>query len=491
MESTKKELPIDITEASEVFRRHLDLPENNRIIFSGAFGTGKTYFLDKYFKKENHVIHLFPVKYSVSSNEDIFELIKYDLLFELLNKDIELEKVEFNKLLVLPFFLKEKTTDILRLLLEESTQIGKDIAPIGDKLLKLNDEFLKYRDDVQIDEHATIVQYLQTVKNKTGHAFEEDVFTQLIGRLVEQLKKDKQQATLIIDDLDRIDPEHIFRLLNVFAAHFDVRGTGNKFDFDKVIFVCDIENIRNIFHAKYGADTDFSGYIDKFYSTEIFIFDNSQIVENTIEQILLSITIDKNKEKFAINKRDHGIHRHLTYILSIMVKCNAVNLRSLIKLAHCNYIIKEKLVVLQQNRYVQPNFSFYGVLIIDFLMFVLGDVDRLKKALEKCASSKYGHGSKDEDPRELLKYIIPVLDLESTFTGPHYGSRTYIANVSTLTYQVGYELKGGLDTATPYFANISGVHLNSQLLVGGGQMNFFRFMLLVVKTLQSYKYLPQ
>ena len=41
--------------------------------------------------------------------------------------------------------------------------------------------------------------------------------------LIDQLKKDGKKTVLIIDDLDRIDPEHIFRLLNVFAAHLDIR----------------------------------------------------------------------------------------------------------------------------------------------------------------------------------------------------------------------------------------------------------------------------
>ncbi len=43
------------------FEKHLDLESNNRIIFSGAFGTGKTFFLEKFFKNNEayEVIHLF------------------------------------------------------------------------------------------------------------------------------------------------------------------------------------------------------------------------------------------------------------------------------------------------------------------------------------------------------------------------------------------------------------------------------------------------
>lgn len=72
------------------FLSHLQLADNNDIILSASFGTGKIYFLKEDFtpKTEEHynVIHLFPVNYSVASNEDIFELIKYDVLFEIMLK---------------------------------------------------------------------------------------------------------------------------------------------------------------------------------------------------------------------------------------------------------------------------------------------------------------------------------------------------------------------------------------------------------------------
>ena len=70
---------------NENFKHHLDIPDNNRIIFSGRFGIGKTTFLTEYFKnfKSHNVIHLFPVNYSILSNEDIFSYIKYDILLEL------------------------------------------------------------------------------------------------------------------------------------------------------------------------------------------------------------------------------------------------------------------------------------------------------------------------------------------------------------------------------------------------------------------------
>ena len=75
------------------FEDHLYLPNNNRIIFSGKFGIGKSYFLNEFFKDEKYEneyfpIFLNPVNYSVSNNQDIFELIKFDILFQILDKNI-------------------------------------------------------------------------------------------------------------------------------------------------------------------------------------------------------------------------------------------------------------------------------------------------------------------------------------------------------------------------------------------------------------------
>ena len=48
---------------------------------------------------------------------------------------------------------------------------------------------------------------------------------------------------LIIDDFERIDPEHIFRILNVFSSHME-GDENNILGFDHVIIVGDIENIK-------------------------------------------------------------------------------------------------------------------------------------------------------------------------------------------------------------------------------------------------------
>ncbi len=52
----------------------------------------------KKYGKEYFPIFINPVNYSIASNEDIFELIKFDILFQILSRDvIVFEKLNFPK----------------------------------------------------------------------------------------------------------------------------------------------------------------------------------------------------------------------------------------------------------------------------------------------------------------------------------------------------------------------------------------------------------
>lgn len=81
---------ISIKDAEDVFGDFLKIENNQRIFFSGKFGIGKTYFLEDFFnlnKDKYEAFHLFPANYQISSNEDIVELLKYDILVELIKRD--------------------------------------------------------------------------------------------------------------------------------------------------------------------------------------------------------------------------------------------------------------------------------------------------------------------------------------------------------------------------------------------------------------------
>lgn len=70
------------------------------------------------------------------------------------------------------------------------------------------------------------------VKSQRGGLYEYDGYTQLIKEALEYVKIHEEKRTcLIIEDLDHIDPGHLFRILNVLGAHVDEDKHSNKFGF--------------------------------------------------------------------------------------------------------------------------------------------------------------------------------------------------------------------------------------------------------------------
>jgi ATPase subunit of ABC transporter with duplicated ATPase domains len=85
IENANQDYRIDTSSLYKKFQEHLDLTGNDKIFFSGKYGTGKTTFLKEFFfeKKNSYdVYHLFPINYQIKSNDDAIDLLRYDLLVE-------------------------------------------------------------------------------------------------------------------------------------------------------------------------------------------------------------------------------------------------------------------------------------------------------------------------------------------------------------------------------------------------------------------------
>jgi GTP-binding protein EngB required for normal cell division len=327
------------------FRDHLDIKGNTRILFSGKFGIGKSYFLNHFFKEETQIgkkaqklyeaFTIYPVNYSIASNEDVFRYIKYDIIMTMLEKRLEPEESDFEFIDTLPDYLRGNLTKVMATLIYMIPKIGKDIYGNYEKLEELRQDFQKHAKQHTKGEGDQLISYLERIENKEGSLFDNDVITKLIQKILARRKKEKKiETVLVIDDLDRIDPEHVFRLLNVFAAHLNQPSSlSNKLGFDKVIMVCDIQNLRNIFRAKYGGHTDFNGYIDKFYSYDIFHFDNRKILEEISYQAFKSVWIVGNSanekpqsyESFLFNKNNFALD-----LCRLFIQNGLLNLRNLI-----------------------------------------------------------------------------------------------------------------------------------------------------------------
>lgn len=295
-------IPID----DQLNNFNIQLENNNRLFFSAKFGDGKTTFLNEFKKQKEdkyQIITLFPINYQIVDNKDIFELIKRDILLQLLMlEDLVLKNKDIIFIKQLAGYFKENSIDIAEDLFVSATSIFSNVPFFPDmkepleRLFKNINKFKTHTKEAD-EKHNQKKQTKKFLTNTNVCIYEFDAISQLIYMLIKQYKEKKgKDIVLIIEDLDRIDPKHLFRLLNIFSSHFDRVNKGsneeksnltdNKFGFDKIVFVCDYYNIKSIFHHFYGDGTDFKGYITKFSSVLPFRYSLKKSYNNYIVSIL-------------------------------------------------------------------------------------------------------------------------------------------------------------------------------------------------------------
>ncbi len=329
-ERNMNNIKIPLDNIKNDFKLTLNLEGNSRMFFSGKFGIGKTYFLKEFFeqnKTEYEVFHMYPTNYQIYSNEDILELIKYDILVELLQKNSELIKDnDYNNLIDIQrlFYLwgKENLKDIFIAGVSLILKLGRPIKEVG----SLINSFYQFKKRIEAGDKGIVDEFLKNIKEKS--ISETDHLSELLKQKITQYKGEKQ-SVLILDDLDRIDPEHIFRILNVFSAYFE-KEHENKFGFDLVIVVADYKNIKNIFHHKYGKNTEFEGYLDKFYAIAPYYFDNKKAILDMTDEIAKSIKNEEPSLNGAIGENGY-IKLFLEHFFVRTVESEIINLRELLK----------------------------------------------------------------------------------------------------------------------------------------------------------------
>lgn len=377
--SVKKGLKqIEMRSPFDHFHSFISDRINSKILFSAPFGSGKSTFLEYYFKEkseEYNVFTLYPVNYSVASNEDIFKYIKADILLQLLATDVEFDKESISLVQATEEYIYLKPKKAILSFLEKISSIHPKTQILNKAFKTLNilvKEIEAYKDDQSPDDKKKTISYIKEVYDKEGSLFEDNFFTQLIRQLLEQLKTSSaKQNVLVIEDLDRMDPDHIFRILNVISAHYDTFKFSdedvfpNKFGFDKILIVCDLKNIQSIYHHKYGANTEFRGYIDKYFSSKPFEFSN---LEN-IKQYLEKLVEESNKKKKDPRIESYGV------IIKLLLEGDQLTLREMFKLLITNF---ESFDVPHPNLTVEYN-PCYKVLI--FLINLYGPETLKKKFL--------------------------------------------------------------------------------------------------------------
>lgn len=324
--SIKFEIPVE--GAITRFYNHLDT--HDRTILSAKFGDGKSFFLQKFIndediKKEYVFLTLYPVNYQVEENRDVFELIKYDLLIQMFVKGILQPDFKMTNAQALGWCLQLNSPTLVEGLLPIYASLCLD--PVSAKLVaaflkahkaiglfkKKVDNFTESLRDRQID------KFLKEISKNPVSGY--DVITEIIQKGLFDYKKEYigKKIVLVIEDMDRMDPGHLFRILNVFSAHIDYNYRfsieddtpfiGNKFGLDKVVFVMSYNNTEHIFHHIYGAGAEFSGYIHKFCSSNYFEYSFSEEKENYLyDRMAINTGVDSNTLRFLVKKTDLDNH---------------------------------------------------------------------------------------------------------------------------------------------------------------------------------------
>ena len=279
---------IDISSNIADFKQVFEA--ESRIIFSAKFGDGKSYFLKKFMESypkeanEYYFITLHPVNYVVEENKDVIEYIKRDILFQLLKDGKIYDYTGEDDKIFNAVCNRESFSRLVDFLACIAPIDGlKDGIDNVKKLLgTVKDKYDEQNDIIMADD------YLNGFYGLKGSISECDAFTCLIQKTLEH---HLAKSVLIIEDLDRIDPAHLFRIMNVLSSQVDNPyyadcNNGNKFGFDKIILVMDYDITKHIFHHFYGKEANYEGYMNKFLNTVPFKFSILEEAQKQVEKKL-------------------------------------------------------------------------------------------------------------------------------------------------------------------------------------------------------------
>lgn len=291
LKSDDNYIPVD----NAMLRFEDHLLSHDRVILSAKFGDGKTFFLNKFKEKcimdaesPFEFITLYPVNYQVLGNKDIFELVKHDVLLQILQAGIIDVNYEITDKMAFEFYVQSHFSTVGESFFEMLKSCGADdivtkafLAAFksANWLKSLKDKVGEFKKE--IDQTAFLDDYLSTFDENP--VYENDIITKIIRDNIKAYQeKNGKRVVLVIEDMDRLDPAHLFRIMNVFSAHMDygyrcmqpINNTlvGNKFGVSNVVFVMHEKNTEALFHHFYGECADYDGYMSKFYNKDIFRF---------------------------------------------------------------------------------------------------------------------------------------------------------------------------------------------------------------------------
>lgn len=361
-------IPMDV--AIKEFKEHLE--SHPRTILSARFGDGKSFFLaaaEKKLKNRFVFLKIYPVNYQVAENQDIFEYIKRDILFQLYSHGLVPESYEIPDDIASFFFLKNNWEEFAEEFLNSLSLFGASNSikvTLGAAL------FLKAMKK-KYDEYKNNGGDLGDKLDKFISAFDEkgiyeaDPITSILSEIINSWKTEhnRRKICLVFEDMDRIDPAHIFRILNVISAHMDYGYkygvspqssslAGNKFGVHNIVVCLDYDNLKHIFHHFYGQKACYEGYINKFSDKGIFHY-----------------SLQEQVQQFYMNElsRVTGMDNQAIHVIMTQVEITAFTLR---QLYHATDGAGLQVILPTRNQNIAPH---RGLFIMAAILRRLGEPD--------------------------------------------------------------------------------------------------------------------
>ena len=241
--------------------------------------------------------------------------------------------------------------------------------------------------------------------------------------------------------------------MNVFTSHNDIETKKNKFDFDKIIIVCDLENIENIFHHLYGQNTDWVGYIDKFYSVEPFHFSNLDAIK---VYLLKQFKISVPEQTLII----------VAHILNLLVDKGKITLRQILKSDHFEipheYTIYSTKVGNSRYSHIRANLNLNQIeiymtnqdvpllFLFRILKLVVGDYEKVIKIIQETTNYH------DAIPGEYMENFIKQLIIPQRLRNGFETQTVFTEDNNTYTYPFGqiyvykYKINIKWNASNPY-----------------------------------------
>jgi hypothetical protein len=200
-------------------------------------------------------------------------------------------------------------------------------------------------------------------------------------------------------------------------------------------------------------DTDFGGYISKFYSQIIYQFDNKSLLTKQVDQFIEGLTVVQNREEFNIHSAFSGREIEIfKYIIKSFISNKELLIKDIVEKRNLKINIPNK-IVYDQSQIKYTLWQFDSLRMLEVLKYILGNLDQVITATETCKFyEKMGQLEDRGDQLNHFKvsYFIPVWDLQNNGRFDNEKKILTISNVD-----VHYQIRERMGYIDKYDAEIT------------------------------------